>query len=63
MGDKYTSAFSIRAQKGELWSGCAGIGLERWLTAFLAQKGLDPAGWPSRFREFAGELPRDVRFL
>jgi seryl-tRNA synthetase len=63
VGDKYTRAFSIKAQKGELWSGCSGIGLERWLTAFLAQKGLDPAGWPARFREFAGALPRDVRFL
>ena len=63
VGDKYTSAFSIRAQKGELWSGCSGIGLERWLTAFLAQKGLDPEGWPSGFKEYAGELPRDVRFL
>lgn len=63
LGDKYTSAFSIRSQKGELWSGCSGIGLERWLTAFLAQKGLDPNGWPPAFREYAGELPRDVRFL
>ncbi len=63
VGDKYTKAFTIRAQKGELWSGCSGIGLERWLTAFLAQKGLDPKDWPSGFRKYAGELPRDVRFL
>ena len=63
VGDKYTKAFTIRAPKGELWSGCSGIGLERWLTAFLAQKGLDPDGWPDRFREFVGPLPRDVRFL
>lgn len=63
VGDKYTKAFSIKAQKGELWSGCTGIGLERWLTAFLAQKGLNPADWPSGFRRYAGELPSDVRFL
>lgn len=63
IGDKYTSAFSIRAQKGELWSGCSGIGLERWLTAFLAQKGLDPPRWPAAFKEYASELPKDVRFL
>ncbi|HZY91553.1 MAG TPA: aminoacyl--tRNA ligase-related protein [Thermoplasmata archaeon] len=63
VGDKYTKAFTIRTQKGELWSGCSGIGLERWLTAFLAQKGFDPADWPGRFREYVGELPRDIRFL
>lgn len=63
VGEKYTKAFTIRPQKGVLWSGCSGIGLERWTTAFLAQKGLDPEGWPARFRELAGPLPRDVKFL
>ncbi|MGP8158578.1 MAG: serine--tRNA ligase [Thermoplasmata archaeon] len=63
VGEKYTKAFSIKAQKGELWSGCTGIGLERWLTAFLAQKGLDRSGWPAEFQRYAGELPSDVRFL
>ena len=63
VGDKYTKAFTIRTQKGELWSGCSGIGLERWLTAFLAQKGLDPDGWPAEFRRHVGTLPADLRFL
>jgi seryl-tRNA synthetase len=63
VGDKYTKAFAIKAQKGELWSGCSGIGLERWLTAFLAQKGLDPDGWPLAFRQRAEPMPRDIHFL
>jgi seryl-tRNA synthetase len=63
VGDKYTRAFTIRAQKGEIWSGCSGIGLERWLSAFLAQKGLDPKDWPSGFRDRVGKLPDEVRFL
>ena len=63
VGEKYTKAFTIRPQRGVLWSGCSGIGLERWTTAFLAQKGLDPEGWPSRFNEFAGPPPADVQFL
>lgn len=63
VGEKYTKAFTIRAQKGELWSGCSGIGLERWLTAFLAQKGLDPDGWPAGFKRAAGDLPPELRFL
>ncbi len=46
-----------------LWSGCSGIGLERWASAFYAQKGLDPAGWPAAFREIVGELPEGIRFL
>jgi len=63
VGDKYTKAFSIKAQKGELWSGCTGIGLERWLTGFLAQKGFDAKDWPAGFQRYAGELPSGVRFL
>ncbi len=63
VGDKYTKAFTIRAQKGELWSGCSGIGLERWLTTFLAQKGFEPKEWPEGFRNAAGTMPRDVDFL
>jgi seryl-tRNA synthetase len=64
VGEKYTQAFTIRTQKtGDLWSGCSGIGLERWLTAFLAQKGFAEADWPGRFREYCGPLPEGVRFL
>jgi seryl-tRNA synthetase len=63
VGEKYTKAFTIRPQKGVLWSGCSGIGLERWTTAFLAQKGLDPEHWPKRFRELAGPAPAGVKFL
>ena len=46
-----------------LWSGCSGIGLERWASAFYAQKGLDADGWPDAFREIVGELPEGIRFL
>ncbi len=63
VGDKYTNAFTIKPQRGRLWSGCTGVGLERWLTAFLAQKGLDPAGWPEGFRKYSGDLPEEIRFV
>jgi hypothetical protein len=33
------------------------------LTAFLAQRGLDPDGWPAAFRKYVGELPPEIRFL
>jgi seryl-tRNA synthetase len=63
VGDKYMKAFNIKAQKGELWSGCSGIGLERWTAAFLAQKGLDPKKWPKKFMERIRELPEGIKTL
>jgi seryl-tRNA synthetase len=63
LGDKYISAFNIKTQKSELWSGCSGIGLERWTTAFLAQKGLNPDQWPKDFRKYLDKLPECIEFL
>jgi len=63
LGDKYIQAFNIKTQKSELWSGCSGIGLERWTTAFLAQKGLNPKDWPEGFRKYLDKLPQGVEFL
>jgi seryl-tRNA synthetase len=64
VGDKYVKAFNIKSQRGsELWSGCSGIGLERWTAVFLAQKSLDPKKWPKAVRERLRELPKGTRFL
>jgi seryl-tRNA synthetase len=63
LGDKYVKAFNIKSQKSVLWSGCSGIGLERWTTVFLAQKGLDPNKWPKGFRKYLGKLPKGIEFL
>lgn len=63
VGDKYVKAFNIKAQKSELWSGCSGIGLERWMVAFLAQKGIDPEKWPSGFKKYLPDLPKMPKFL
>ena len=63
LGDKYISAFNIKAQKSELWSGCSGIGLERWTTSFLAQNGLEPKQWPEGFQRYLEKLPEGIQFL
>ncbi|MFO7677329.1 MAG: serine--tRNA ligase [Thermoplasmatota archaeon] len=63
LGDKYIKAFTIKAQKSVLWSGCSGIGLERWTTAFLAQKGLDPSKWPEGFHKYLDMMPKGITFL
>ncbi len=63
VGEKYTKAFTIKSQKKEVWSGCSGMGLERWMIAFLAQKGMEPSTWPSGFRKYLSKLPRMPEFL
>jgi seryl-tRNA synthetase len=63
-GDKYPKGFNVKSQSGkEVWSGCSGIGLERWASTFLAQKGLEPEDWPDVFREKVGGLPKGIRFM
>jgi seryl-tRNA synthetase len=63
-GDKYPKGFNVKNQSNQkLWSGCSGIGLERWASAFYAQKGLDPEHWPDAFRTIVGELPEGITFL
>lgn len=62
-GDKYPKGFNVKVQSGtECWSGCSGIGLERWTAAFLAQKGLDMANWPESIKKYAGEEKSVFRF-
>ncbi len=63
LGDKYIKAFNIKSQKSKLWSGCSGIGLERWTTAFIAQKGIDPDKWPKGFMKYLSKLPKGIEFL
>jgi seryl-tRNA synthetase len=63
-GDKYPKGFNVKIQSGaECWSGCSGIGLERWTAAFLAQKGLDKENWPEPVARLVGK-PKDIfKFL
>ncbi len=60
---KYTESFNIKSQTEELYSGCTGIGLERWASAFLAQKGLDPENWPEEFLKRFGDMPKGIELL
>ncbi|HUU75498.1 MAG TPA: serine--tRNA ligase [Methanoregulaceae archaeon] len=63
-GDKYPKGFSVKIQSGaECWSGCSGIGLERWTAAFLAQKGLDIENWPNGVAEIVDKFDEVFRFL
>ena len=49
--DFYTSVYDIAfADETRAESACMGFGLERWLYAFVRQKGLDPVGWPDPVR-------------
>lgn len=51
-GDFFGRAFNIGVEGGEaMHSVCAAFGLERWVCAFLAQHGEDPASWPAAMRQ------------
>ncbi len=60
---KYTEAFNIKSQSHELFSGCTGIGIERWASAFLAQNGLEPEDWPEQFKKEFGEMPEGIELM
>jgi seryl-tRNA synthetase len=46
-----TKRFNIKSKNNEeLWSGCVGIGLERLMYSFLAQKGFDETIWPKQIK-------------
>ena len=63
-GDKYPKGFNVKIQSGtDCWSGCSGIGLERWTAAFLAQKGLDIGNWPEKVAKLVGEPKNLFKFL
>lgn len=63
VGEKYVKAFNLKHQKRLLlWSGCTGIGLERWVAVFLAQHGLVIEEWPKKFKEYLTEIPQPLKF-
>ena len=63
-GEKYPNGFSVKSQSNEpLYSGCSGVGLERWLVTFIAQHGMNEDDWPKEFRKRLGKLPTEIKFL
>jgi seryl-tRNA synthetase len=64
LGDKYTKAFTVKSQTGkELWSGCGGGSFERYVSAFVAQKGTDPKNWPEKLMKYIDTLPTGPTFM
>lgn len=57
-GAKYTKVFRIRHAAGKvLWTGCSGFGAERWVLAFLSQKGFDRDTWPEAVQQYIRDVP------
>jgi seryl-tRNA synthetase len=53
--DFFGRAFDTTVEGGgAMHSVCVAFGLERWVHAFLAQHGADPAKWPAAVREWRG---------
>jgi seryl-tRNA synthetase len=58
--DFYTRVYNIRRDGGELAeSGCMGFGIDRWVYAFVSQKGLDARRWPARVARRVDDIVRD----
>lgn len=56
---KFVDSFKIRELKNrKVWTGCTGLGLSRWTSAFLATYGFDPSNWP---RSIAEKFNRNYR--
>jgi hypothetical protein len=50
--DFFGRAFNVEVDgAGFMHSVCVAFGLERWVHAFLAQHGQDPARWPPAVRD------------
>jgi len=64
-GAKYSEPFRIKHQLKDkiIWTACSGFGVERWLLAFLAQKGFDPDNWPDPVRNFIKRPPKSVTMV
>ncbi|OUJ18630.1 Seryl-tRNA synthetase [Methanonatronarchaeum thermophilum] len=57
-GTHFVKGFSIRSPyKEPLWTGCAGLGLSRWVIAFLAYNGFNPENWPKEIKNKTQPLP------
>jgi seryl-tRNA synthetase len=55
---KYIDSFHIKEAKNrEIWTGCGGFGLTRWLAGYLAQKGFEPDNWSKELRKKVEEIP------
>lgn len=63
--DKFVKSFSIReARNRPLWTGCTGLGITRWVAAFLATHGFNPENWPKTVKEkFRGyKMPKSLQW-
>jgi len=64
IGSKYPKSFTVKAQSGkEVWSGCGGGSFERYISAFIAQKGTNPDHWPAKVLKYIDTLPKGPKFL
>ncbi len=61
--DKFIKNFSIHEVKNRpIWTGCTGLGISRWVTAFLATHGFRVEDWPENVRKRFGTytLPKTL---
>ncbi|WP_457619741.1 serine--tRNA ligase [Methanopyrus sp.] len=67
-GEHFVDGFNVREKSGgTLFTGCAGLGVTRWVVGVLAQYGFEPEEWPEpileRIDEKFGGLPEVPKTL
>lgn len=61
---KYVDAFHIKeARDRDIWTGCGGFGLTRWMAGFLAQKGLEVDKWPADVKKRYGKAMPGLKMV
>ena len=62
-GTHFVQGFSIQSPSRTVWTGCVGLGLSRWVAAFLTHHGFDLKDWPPVIKERIKELPKVPKTL
>lgn len=61
---KYVDSFHIKEARGrDIWTGCGGFGLTRWMAGFLAQKGPDADLWPAEVKKRYGKAMPGLKMV
>lgn len=61
---KFVNSFKIKEiKKREIWTGCTGLGVTRWVAAFLATHGFDFEIWPRIVKEKFNSNYKPVKTL
>lgn len=61
---KFVNSFKIKEiKKREIWTGCTGLGVTRWIAAFLSTHGFEVENWPKAVKVKFDKNYRQIKTL